>query len=60
MMSALECIGKAEKCEEMARDMLNKTDRRMLFDAASQWRGLAKVAKAESIYGRPAASDDKV
>jgi hypothetical protein len=40
--------------------MVNKADRRMLFTAASQWRGLARVAKAESTYGRPAVSDEKV
>jgi hypothetical protein len=59
MMSARECIGKAEECEAMAKVAADNVDRLMLLTAASHWRGLARAANGESIYGRPAASDDE-
>ena len=53
MMSARECIEKAERCEQMALDTNDHADRRMLRTTASHWRTLAKVARSESGYGRP-------
>ena len=47
MMSALECLAKAEQCEQLARKVLDPSDRGMLRDAAQMWRTLARAAKGE-------------
>jgi hypothetical protein len=45
MMSALECLHKAELCEEQARVCDDRDDKRMLLATAAQWRTLAKAAE---------------
>lgn len=52
MMSALECLHKAEHCERMARASADSMDRRMLIETATYWRTLARTAEARSQAGQ--------
>jgi len=44
MMSALDCRRQADRCEKMACNETDRTNRRMLLAIADQWRGLATMA----------------
>ena len=44
MLSALECLRKADHCEQMARAFVEPADRAMLLETAMIWRTLAKAA----------------
>ena len=54
MMSALECLAKAAKCEAMAATCSNDIDGKMLLEVADTWRNLAKLTKpSEPLVGPP-------
>lgn len=50
MMSAQQCIAKAELAAEFAKACLDEGLQLQWLDAASQWRGLAVSAKAQELF----------
>jgi hypothetical protein len=44
MKSAIECMREAERCEALAQSLGDTQDRRVLIEAAAQWRKLAEDA----------------
>lgn len=51
MMSALECLRKADYCEHMARSIAQRADRDMLLETAKIWRTLAKATNKPDGVG---------
>ena len=51
MMSALECLRKADHCEHMARSVTATADRNMLLETAKIWNTLAKAASKPDGVG---------
>lgn len=47
MKSAYECFLHATKCEQMAKETLNQSSRKMLRTTAQYWRTLGNEAKAK-------------
>ena len=55
MMSAQECLRKADHCEQMARSLWERSDRNLLLETAKIWRVLAKAADRSAGVGQLAA-----
>jgi hypothetical protein len=49
MMPARECYQHAEHCEDLARDLADELNRRLLVSLAQQWRLLGDETKMHGV-----------